>query len=111
MGHENVTLDRIDFEKIKEHAKAARAEYMHQCGRAALGVVGSTLRAHSTIAVAAILVVSFAVKMFYMSPPTAGAEHSLAIRSSNIDISKMQVDYPNLPPHQMNDMTFVDPLP
>ena len=108
---DNVTLDHIDFQEIKHHAEAARAEYMRQHTTEWSAVVGSTLRAHSTIAVVVILVVSFAVKMFYMSPPTAGAEHSLAIRSSNMDISKMQVDHPNLPPHQMNDMTFVDPLP
>ena len=40
---ENVTLDRIDFEKLKEQAKAERAECLHQYGTAALEVVGSAV--------------------------------------------------------------------
>ena len=38
---ENVTLDRIEFEKLKQQAKATRAEYLRRHGTAAL-VVGST---------------------------------------------------------------------
>jgi hypothetical protein len=106
---DNVTLDHIDFQEIKHHAEAARAEYMRQHTTEWSAVVGSTLRAHSTIAVVVILVVSFAVKMFYMSPPTAEAERSRAVRS--MDLLHMQVDHPNLPQQQMNDMTFVEPLP
>jgi hypothetical protein len=109
--NDKVTLDHIDFQKIRHDAEATRAEYMRQQATAASMVVGSTLRAHSIIAVVAILVVSFAVKMFYMSPPTAEAERSRAVQSTNMDIFKMQVDHPNLPQQQINDMTFVDPLP
>jgi hypothetical protein len=39
---ENVTLDRIEFEKLKQQAKATRAEYLRRHGTAALVVVGST---------------------------------------------------------------------
>jgi hypothetical protein len=107
---EDVTLDRIDFEKL-EQAQAERAERLRQYGTATSGVVGSKLRAHSIIAVVAILVVSFAVKMFYMSPPTAEAERSRAMPSAIMNILQMHVDHPNLPAQQINDMTFVDPLP
>ena len=60
---EKVTLDRIDFEKLKEQANAVRVEYMHRYGRVVLGVVGSTLHAHHLIAVVAVLLISFGVKM------------------------------------------------
>ena len=66
MNDKNVTLDRIEFEKLIEQSKAERAEYMRQCGTAALGVVGSTLRAHHVIAVVAVLLISFGVKMFFL---------------------------------------------
>lgn len=33
---ENVTLDRIEFEKIKQQAKAARGEYLRRHGAAPL---------------------------------------------------------------------------
>ena len=62
---ENFTLDRIDFEKLQHQAKVERAKYLRQCGTAAAGWVGSTLRAHHAIAVVAILLFSFGVKMFF----------------------------------------------
>jgi hypothetical protein len=106
---ENVTLDRIDFEKLKEQAQAERAEYLRQHGTAASGVVGSTLRAHHVIAVAAILLISFGAKMFFLSAPTAEAEMP---PSASMNILQMQIDHPNnLPAQQMHDMTFVEPLP
>jgi hypothetical protein len=73
MSDKNVTLDRTDFQKLVEQAKAARAEYMRRGGTAALGVVGSKLRAHHAIAVVAVLLISFGVKMFFFSAPTAEA--------------------------------------
>jgi hypothetical protein len=45
---ENVTLDRIEFEKLKQQAKATRAEYLRQHGTAAL-VVGSTFAVALTL--------------------------------------------------------------
>ena len=46
---ENVTLDRIDFEKKTEQAKAARAEYLRRHGTATLVVVGSTFAVALTV--------------------------------------------------------------
>ena len=93
--NENVTLDRVDFEKLKDQAKAERAECLRQYGMAASGVVGSTLRAHPVIAIAAALIVSFGVKMFVLSAPTAEAD-TRPVPSASMNI---------------NDMTLVEPLP
>ena len=109
MSDDNVTLDRIGFEKIKEHAKAERAEYMNQCGRAALGVIGSTLRAHHVLAVVAVLLISFGVKMFFSSsPPTAEATiHAIPNASVNVLQMHRDVDTKSLPVQKMNDKTFI----
>ena len=45
---ENVTLDRLEFEKLKQQAKATRAEYLRRHGTAAL-VVGSTFAVALTL--------------------------------------------------------------
>ena len=110
---ENVTFDRIDFEKLKDQAKAERAECLRQYGMAASGVVGSTLRTHPVIAISAALIISFGVKMFFLSAPTAEAD-TRPVPSASMNILQMHVDHPNgnnLPEQQMNDMTFVEPLP
>ena len=109
---ENVTLDRIDFEKLKEQAKAQRAECLNQYGTAALGVVGSTLREHHVIAVVAVVLISFGVKMFFLSAPTAEANiHAVpsAIPSASVNVLQMHrdVDTKSLPVQKMNDKTFI----
>ena len=106
---ENVTLDRIEFEKLKQQAKAARAEHLHRHGTAALGVVGSTLRAHHAIAVVAVLLISFGVKMFFStSAPTAEA-NIRAVSSASVNVLQMHrdVDTKSLPVQKMNDKTFI----
>ncbi len=78
---EKVTLDRIDFEKLKEQAKLARAEHMRQYGAAFVTSsrrivpqrIRALMRAHHGIAVVATLFISFGVKMFFLSPPTSEA--------------------------------------
>ncbi len=39
---ENITLDRIDFEKITQQAKAARAVYLRRYIAAVVAAIGST---------------------------------------------------------------------
>ena len=113
MNDKNVTLDRIEFEKLKQQAKAARAEYLHRHGTAALGVVGSTLRAHHAIAVVAVLLISFGVKMFFSaSAPTAEANIRAvpsAIPSASVNVLQMHhdVDTKSLPVQKMIDKTFI----
>ena len=108
MSDDNVTLDRIDFEKLKEQAKAERAECLRQYGTAALEVVGSPVRTHPVIAIAAILIISFIVKMFFLSAPTAEAKRH-AIPSASVNILQMHrdVDTKSLPVQKMNDKTFI----
>ena len=106
---ENVTLDHIDFEKLKEQAKVARAEYLRQHGTDALVVVGSTLRAHHVIAVVTVILISFGMKMFFFSAPTAEADIHAGPRAS-MDILQLHIDHPNrnnLPVQKMHDMSFV----
>ena len=108
---EKVTLDRIDFEKLKEQAKAERAECLQQYGTAALEVAGSVsspLRTHPVIAIAAILIISFGVKMFFLSAPTAEAT-THAVPSASVNVLQMHrdVDTKSLPVQKMNDKTFI----
>jgi hypothetical protein len=113
MNDKNVTLDRIEFEKLIEQSKAERAEYMRQCGTAALGVVGSTLCAHHVIAVVAVLLISFGVKMFFStSAPTAEANIRAVpsvIPSSSMNVIQIHrdIDTKSLPVQKMNDKTFI----
>ena len=70
---QKVMLDRIQLQKVIERAKAERAELLRRYETAALGVFGSKLRTHHAIAVIAVLLISFGVKMFYFPAPTAEA--------------------------------------
>src|SRR5512143_4059765 len=107
---ENVTLDHIEIERLIAQAKAARAENMRRFGAAANGVVSSTLRAHHVIAVVAVLVISFGVKMFFSSsPPTAEANIHAIPPSASVNVLQMHrdVDTKSLPVHKMSDRTFI----
>ena len=96
---ENVTLYRIDFEKLKEQSKVARAEYMRQFGMDALVVVGSTLRAHHVIAVVTVILISFGVKMFFFSAPTAEADVKNSSMTGSVVIPQFcGVVCPSFPP-------------
>jgi hypothetical protein len=113
MSDENVTLDHIEIERLIAQAKTARAENMRRFGAAASGVVSSTLRAHHAIAVVAVLLISFGVKMFFSSSaPTAEANiHAVpsAIPSASVNVLQMHrdVDTKSLPVQKLNDKTFI----
>lgn len=78
---ENIALDRDDFEKLKQQAKRARADYMRRCGTVFIEssrhivpqCIGAFMRAHQAVAVVAVLLISFGVTMFILSAPTAEA--------------------------------------
>jgi hypothetical protein len=119
--NDNNTLDRIDFEKLRDQASLARAECMRNYGAAFVASsrrivpqrTTALIRAHPVIAIVAILVISFGVKMFLLSAPTAEAV-ARPVPNSSMNILQMHTDHPNkanLPRQQMNDMTFVNPLP
>ncbi len=74
---ENVTLDRIYFEKLKQQAKLARADYMRRCRTALI----KSRHTHKAIAVVAVLLISFGVKMFFLSAPTAEAGTHLSMKT------------------------------
>jgi hypothetical protein len=108
-----ITLDRIDFEKLKEKAKVERAEFLRQHGAIANMVVGSKLRANYVATVIAILLISFGVKMFFLSAPTAEADiHS--VPSASMNVLQMQIDHPDtnsLAEERVNDMSLVFSAP
>ncbi len=102
----DVTLDRIDFEKLMKKAKLARAEYLQQHGAVANMVVGSRLRANHVAVVIAILLISFGVKMFFLSAPTAEADiHSVPVTT----LEPLTMHYGTMPVQEMSDLTFVFP--
>jgi hypothetical protein len=109
----NITLDRTDFEKLTENAKVARAEYLRHHGAAANIVLGSKLRSHRVAIVIAILLISFGLKMFFLSAPTAEADIH-AVPSASMNVLQMQIDHPNrtsLAEEKVNDMSLVFSAP
>ncbi len=67
------------------------------------------MRAHHAIAVVAVILISFGVKMFFFSAPTAEANIN-AVSSASMNALQMHIDHPNiknLPAQKMRDMTFV----
>ncbi len=109
----NVTLDRIDFEKLAENAKVARAQYLRQHGAAANMVLGSKLRSHHVAIVIAILLISFGAKMFFLSAPTAEADIHV-VPGASMNVLQMQIDHPNmnsLAEEKVNDMSLVFSAP
>jgi hypothetical protein len=60
------------------------------------------MRAHHAIAIVAIVLIGFVLKLALFSAPTAEAEVSL-----RMDTFQLQQNIKNLPVQKMNDMTFV----
>jgi hypothetical protein len=89
---DKITLDQVDFQDLKDRAGSARAEYLRRHAVPALGAVGSTLSAHYVIAITAILLISFGIKMFFLSAPTAEAD-TIAVRSTSMDAHQMNLDH------------------
>jgi hypothetical protein len=68
-----------------------------------------SMRAHHIIAVVAVILISFGVKIFFFSPPTAEADIH-AVQSASMNVLQMTIDHPNRnnhPVQKMNDMSFV----
>jgi len=60
------------------------------------------MRSHSLIAIAAVILVGFGVKLAFFSAPNAAADLNSA---RNVDVSVAQTK--NLPVQKIHDMTFV----
>ena len=105
---DNITLDRIDFEKLKEQAKLERAECMHRYAAALVTRsrhivpqrMEELMRTHYVIAVVAILLISFGAKVFFFSPPTAEADALMKNRPAVVahtNASSMEIGQPPYP--------------
>lgn len=64
------------------------------------------MRARNAIAIAAILLVAFGLKLFFFSAPAAEADVA-SIKHVGIDVSEIQRNIENLPVEEFHDMTFV----
>ena len=60
------------------------------------------MRVHHAIAIVAIVLIGFGLKLAVFSAPTAEADVDL-----RMDVFQMQQNVKNLPEQKMNDMTFV----
>jgi hypothetical protein len=60
------------------------------------------MRAHHAIAIVAIVLIGFGLKLAFFSAPTAEADASL-----RMDVLQLQQNIKNLPEQKMNDMTCV----
>jgi hypothetical protein len=67
------------------------------------------MRAHHAIAVVAVMLIGFGVKLFFFSASTADA-NSHAVSHASMNVLQMHIDHPNihdLPAQKMHDMTFI----
>jgi hypothetical protein len=64
------------------------------------------MRAHHAIAIVAVLLIGFGLKLTFFSAPPAEAVVP-PVESVRMDVFQMQQNIKNLPEQKMNDMTFV----
>jgi hypothetical protein len=64
------------------------------------------MRAHHAIAIVAILLIGFGLKLTFFSAPPAEAVVP-PVEIVRMDVFQMQQNIKNLPEQKMNDMTFV----
>jgi hypothetical protein len=64
------------------------------------------MRAHYAIAVVAVILVGFGLKLIFFSAPIAVA-HTGVVKSVSMDISEMRQSIRNLPVEKLHDMTLV----
>jgi len=70
------------------------------------------MRTHHVIAIIAVILVGFGVKLFFFSAQTAEADllsvtGSLSVKSVSMDVSQISQNIKNLPEEKIRDMTFV----
>jgi hypothetical protein len=66
------------------------------------------MRAQHVIAVAAVILVGFGLKLTFLSAPVAEADVG-SVKSVTIDISQAHQNFRNLPVEKVRDMTSVFP--
>ena len=65
------------------------------------------MRAHHAIAIVAVILVGFGLKLIFFSAPIAEADVVGSIRSVRIEISELHQNSGNLPLETFHDMSFV----
>jgi hypothetical protein len=74
----------------------------------AFATEGAVMRAHHVIAVVAVVLVGFGVKLIFFAAPTAEAD-PLSIKSVGVDVSQLHQNVKDLPVQKFHDMSFVFP--
>lgn len=67
------------------------------------------MRAHHALAVVAVMLIGFGMKLFFFSAPAAEAD-TQAVSHASMNVLQMHIDHPNLkkmPVQKMHDMTFI----
>jgi len=64
------------------------------------------MRVHHAIAIFAIVLIGFALKLTFFSAPPAEAD-ARSVESLRMDVSQLHQNIKTLPEHKMHDMTFV----
>jgi hypothetical protein len=67
------------------------------------------MRAHHAIAVVAVVLIGFGVKLFFFPTRTAEAD-TPAVTNASMNVLQMHIDHPNmknLPVQKLDDRTFV----
>ena len=98
-------INRSAAEAKRKAAKVLAARSVKPQPRA----MEAFMRAHHAIAVVAVILISFGVKLLFFSATIAEADIH-AVPSASMDIIQMHIDHPNRnnhPVQKMRDMTFV----
>jgi hypothetical protein len=72
----------------------------------AFATEGTVMRAHHVIAIVAVILVVFGLKLIFFSAPIAEANVS-SVKRAGIDVAEMHQNIKNLPVEKFHDMTFV----
>ena len=67
------------------------------------------MRAHHALAVVAVMLIGFGMKLLFFSAPAAEAD-TQAVSHDSINVIQMHIDHPNknnMPTQKMHDMTFI----
>jgi hypothetical protein len=102
-------LARIDRSAAEAKRKAGKFLAARSVKSSQPRAMEAFMRAHHAIAVVAVILISFGVKMFFFSAPTAEADIH-AGPSASMNVLQMQIDHlnrNNLPVQKMHDMSFV----
>lgn len=98
-------LIQTDYEAKRKATKVLSAATIIHQPRA----MEAFMRAHRVVAVVVVILISFGVKMFFFSVPTAEADIH-AGPSASMDVFQIHIDHPNRnnhPAQKMHDMSFV----